>query len=704
MCWNNGSFWNWPDAVDDVFKVSEDAASGVMYLDVLANDKSSTGKSLWSIDNGQPWDLLCPDGVRTEATSCDKSALGATVWITSSGKIGYSTAAISGLIQSLSAGQTLTDSFVYAMRSGNGLFDWATAKIVYCGANDGVTITSGPAAGTVIEDTQPATGGTIGFTDVDLADTHTASFTAGPNATNYGTFSLGAVNEAPNAASGTVGWNYTLNASAQAMAQGETFVETFLVKVSDGTVSATQTVTVTIQGTNDAPVAQGAAASVLEDQLVTGKVQATDIDHGASLTYSVPSAPAGFAMAADGSWSFDAGNAAYQHLGAGETQQLVVNYVATDEFGATGTEKIVITVTGVNDAAVIGGDVSGKVVESAPGKPGTPVATGTLTVSDADDGQASFRPQNAAPTASGYGTFAIDASGHWTYTVDNSNPEVNGLPDGGKLTDTITVQSADGTSQTISITIYGADDFVGPNVYTGADDPNDFDGLVGTGASNNSSVITGSNTAADNITGGDAGQSIDGKGGSDFIYAGGGDDTVIGNAGDDTLYGQAGNDTMTGNSGLDGMYGGSGNDGINGGNDADLMYGGSGNDNLSGGAGDDILVGGFGRDGMTGGLGADTFIMLDVRDTNDFITDFQFGTDRLDLQAIDANSNAGGDQAFAWGGDQATAYGLWFKQAGADLIVYADTDGNTDTAEFMVTLNNVTYGAPLTSPPADILF
>jgi Ca2+-binding RTX toxin-like protein len=280
---------------------------------------------------------------------------------------------------------------------------------------------------------------------------------------------------------------------------------------------------------------------------------------------------------------------------------------------------------------------------------------------------------------------------------------VNGLPDGGHLVDTFVVQTTDGTTKTISIDIFGANDFTPPSTFTGTGDANDFDDLVGSGAANNSATILGDNTLADNITGGSSGQNIDGRGGDDFIFAGGGDDTVVGNAGNDTLYGQAGNDNVSGSNGLDAVYGGSGNDQLNGGNDADALYGGSGNDFLGGAGGDDLLVGGFGSDRMIGGQGADTFRMLDLRDTNDRIEDFVFGTDTLDLQALDADATTGGNQTFAWGGGTATAHGVWLVQDGANTIVYADTDGNLDTAEFAVTLLNVTYADPLASPPPNFL-
>ena len=46
---------------------------------------------------------------------------------------------------------------------------------------------------------------------------------------------------------------------------------------------------------------------------------------------------AGLTLNADGSYSFDASNAAYQHLAAGATADVVVSYTVTDEHGATST-------------------------------------------------------------------------------------------------------------------------------------------------------------------------------------------------------------------------------------------------------------------------------------------------------------------------------------------------------------------------------
>ena len=75
-----------------------------------------------------------------------------------------------------------------------------------------------------------------------------------------------------------------------------------------------------------------------EDSAITGTVAAndSDVDDGAVLTYSLDAPVAGLTLNADGSYSFDAGNAAYQHLAQGATQDVVANYTVTDEHGATG--------------------------------------------------------------------------------------------------------------------------------------------------------------------------------------------------------------------------------------------------------------------------------------------------------------------------------------------------------------------------------
>lgn len=125
----------------------------------------------------------------------------------------------------------------------------------------------------------------------------------------------------------------------------------------------------------------------------------------------------------------------------------------------------------------------------------------------------------------------------------------------------------------------------------------------------------------------------------------------------------------------------------------DFMFGGTGSDQLLGQAGTDRLTGGAGSDILTGGSDADTFVFTTTSTTDvDTITDFnQGGADNvIDLTAIDANSQAAGDQAFAWGGTSATAFGVWYTSSANGVTVYADTDGNLSTQELAIVLDGIT--------------
>ncbi len=114
---------------------------------------------------------------------------------------------------------------------------------------------------------------------------------------------------------------------------------------------------------------------------------------------------------------------------------------------------LTVNVTAVNDAAVIGGVTSGVVSED-----GVLAASGTLTISDPDAGQARFVAQSGAASANGYGSLSIAANGDWSYALDNARAAVQALGGGQSMTDSFVVTSADGSTQVVSITIAGAND------------------------------------------------------------------------------------------------------------------------------------------------------------------------------------------------------------------------------------------------------
>jgi VCBS repeat-containing protein len=248
-------------------------------------------------------------------------------------------------------------------------------------------------------------------------------------------------------------------------------IESFNITVSDGTLSANQTFTITINGVNDAAIISGTATgAVIEASAaapgtptVTGTLTDTDVDNTPNTFTAVNSptaSPSGygtFTITASGVWSYtlNEANSAVQALNVGDT--------LTDTFTVTtidGTAQLVtITITGANDAAIISGTTTGAVIEAGGAAPATPAATGTLTDTDADNTPNTFMAVSLPmASAGGYGTFTITAAGVWTYTLNDANSAVQALNIGDTLTDTFTVTSIDGTAQLVTITITGTND------------------------------------------------------------------------------------------------------------------------------------------------------------------------------------------------------------------------------------------------------
>src|SRR5690349_3842516 len=105
----------------------------------MANDLGGNAKTLYSIDDGTtssgtiaPTDLLIKDSI---GGNSDVSAKGARISITADGKVSYDLSTVAEF-QKLAAGETAEDSFIYAIRLGNGTLSWAKAVIVVIGVND----------------------------------------------------------------------------------------------------------------------------------------------------------------------------------------------------------------------------------------------------------------------------------------------------------------------------------------------------------------------------------------------------------------------------------------------------------------------------------------------------------------------------------------------------------------------------------------
>jgi VCBS repeat-containing protein len=146
---------------------------------------------------------------------------------------------------------------------------------------------------------------------------------------------------------------------------------------------------------------------------------------------------------------------AYNSLPVDGGEEIAYTYDIIDGNGGRITQTANITITGVNDAPNIGGQTSDSVVEDDE----TTTVSGSLTITDPDMGEAAFQAPLAEDLQGTYGSFTFNPeTNQWSYTLDNADPDTNALTDGQAASDTLTVKAIDGTEQTITVTITGAND------------------------------------------------------------------------------------------------------------------------------------------------------------------------------------------------------------------------------------------------------
>ena len=233
--------------------------------------------------------------------------------------------------------------------------------------------------------------------------------------------------------------------------------------------SASATMVVDVSAVNDAPIVGSSFISSLEDKphaFTTADFKYSDID-GDALNHITITNVAHGVLSLNGT-TVNVGD----DVSASDVSSLIFtpthNYFSSGVSGLGGVQftandghldskegSILINIASVADPATFSGDSTGVAKEDI-----TLQASGTLTASD-PDGTAGFTAvQGGAGIAGskGYGHVHIDVNGHWTYDLDNNHPIVQQLGEGQTDTETITVQSADGTHHDIVVTITGTND------------------------------------------------------------------------------------------------------------------------------------------------------------------------------------------------------------------------------------------------------
>ena len=271
----------------------------------------------------------------------------------------------------------------------------------------------------------------------------------------------------------------------------ETATETFTIRVTDAQGELVdQTITVIIQGTNDAPElfvdstrnlsASGGDGSVSDS--VTGTITGYDVDANDTLTYTFRDGEGEdgatyttdygtftIVKGEDGSYTYkyklNNDGDAVKKLTEGELYHDKAFIQVSDGHGGTAEREITVTIKGANDAPELDNvDESGVIqtanFESVTG--GDREWTGELSGSDHDGDTLTYALEGGKTFLTGkYGTLEMKADGTYTYklTADLTSLGAGERPEAPE-TFTVTVSDGHGgtTSATLNVNIMGTND------------------------------------------------------------------------------------------------------------------------------------------------------------------------------------------------------------------------------------------------------
>ncbi|MUK42271.1 retention module-containing protein [Aliivibrio fischeri] len=351
--------------------------------------------------------------------------------------------------QALGQGDVVTETFTIEVDDGNGGTDQQEIVITINGTNDEPVI-SGTNSGRVVEDLIDSAEGQLIAVDADAGDSVTWSVTD-PSLGMFGSLTIDASGK----------WVYSIDnnlSATQALSNGETQTETFEIVADDGNGgTVTHTVTVEVTGTNDLPeitdtsVTTGAVEHRTTES-ATGDLILEDIDALDTHTWTVEANSnddlGTFSVDANGKWTFNlnTNSASVIALGVGETLDITYVVQVEDNHGGIDSQEVTITVTGSNDGPVISGTDTGAVVEDTVAE-----ASGQLEATDADvNDTATWSVTDGAGV---YGSLTVDATGKWTYVLDNTLTDTQAISNGEVKTETFEIVVDDGNGGTVTHTV-----------------------------------------------------------------------------------------------------------------------------------------------------------------------------------------------------------------------------------------------------------
>ena len=439
-----------PTANPDADVTDQDTATTI---DVVANDTDPDGS-----------DELIITGV-------DQPSRG-TVTIDGNNQISFDP---NGEFDDLESGESATVTFDYNISDGNGGTDTATVTVTVTGADDATD--TNPDTDITDEDTAVTIDVLANDTDVDTSDNPLAvASVTQPTDANDGMV----VNNGTNV-------TFTPGSNFNSLAVGESATTAFTYTTDTG---ATENVTVTVHGVNDAPTANPDADVTDQNTATTIDVVANDTDPDGSdeLIVTGVDKPSGGTVTidSDNQLVFDP-DGDFDYLDAGESATVTFDYNISDGNGGTDTATVTVTVTGTEDATDTNPDSASTDEDTAvtidvlandtdPDSSDNPLAVASVTQpTDANDGMVVNNGTDVTFTpGSNFQGLAVgeSATTTFTYTTDTGETEnvtvtINGVND-----DPNAIDDSDVTDQDTSVTI---------DVLTNDTDPDTNDTLLVTG-------------------------------------------------------------------------------------------------------------------------------------------------------------------------------------------------------------------------------
>lgn len=465
-----------PTAQDDAVSTGEDTA---LNGNVLSNNGGGADADLDATDSLV---VVAVDGVPASVDTPVALTSGALLTVNASGAFTYDP---NGAFSALAAGEFETDTFSYDISDGL-CTDQAIVTVTINGANDCpaaaddafATTQSADVTGNVLADN-----GSGADADPDTSDVLTVTAVEGVPA------SVGQVITLSSGATVLINADgdllYSPNDAFNALDLGDSDTDTFTYSLSDGACPATGTVTITVSGLNDCPVAAADALTTGEETPLSGSVLTdngggpdSDADSADTLVVTelngsgaalgvatVLASGATVTLNADGTFDYNPAGA-FNFLQAAAIGNDGFTYTLSDgTCPQTGTVSIAIS--GINDCPTLQADdvttdedtdLTGSVFDdNGNGADVDPDTGDTLAVTEVNGSAANVGVQIALASGA---LLTVGADGAFTY---DPNDEYEALDTTETDTDSFTYTADDpsaacAATQTVTLTINGVND------------------------------------------------------------------------------------------------------------------------------------------------------------------------------------------------------------------------------------------------------